>query len=165
MRFLALCAVAICSQVAAQQMYRCGNTFSQQPCGPNATAISQPIPASGRALPSKPVPAASSEKSEAQRIEGLVANSQRDRRRQDLRERLLPEAEMALTGNRAGCEQKQRDLAAEQYAYRQNLYGKVHASQIASEMAAAAATCDTKDRELKDRLDALAKECAALHCQ
>ena len=29
----------------AQQMYRCGNTFSQQPCGPDATAVgSKPAP-------------------------------------------------------------------------------------------------------------------------
>jgi hypothetical protein len=165
MKFLALCAFAICSQVAAQQMYRCGNTFSQQPCEPNAVPLSQPSPAAGRARPNKPESGAASQISEAQRLDGLVADSQRDRRRQDLRERLLPEAEADLTGNRAACEQRQKDLAASQYAYKQNLYGKVHASQVASEMAAAAAMCDTKDRELKDRVDALAKECASMQCR
>jgi hypothetical protein len=77
----------------------------------------------------------------------------------------LPEAEAALVKHSASCEQRQNELAASQYAYRQNLYGKTHAAQIASEMAAAAAKCDTKDRELQRNFDALAKECGDLRCR
>ncbi len=102
---------------------------------------------------------------EAQRLEGVIAASQRSRRAKELRERVLPEAEQARVAHRAACEQKQKDLAAQQYAYRQNLYGKTHAAQIASEMAAAAAICETRDRELKEAVDALEKECAALQCR
>lgn len=136
--------------------------FQDTPCvGQGEKLIVKP--AAGPTPNSKPD--LNTSKSEAQRIEGLVTDSQRDRRRQDLRDKWLPEAEVALTGHRADCERRQKDLAASQYAYRQNLYGKTHAAQIASEMAATAATCDTKDRELKDRLDALAKECATLRCR
>lgn len=114
-----------------------------------------------RAQASSSPPAAT----ESQRLEGIIAASQRSRRSRDLRERLLPEAEVARTSHREACETKQRDLAAQQYAYRQNLYGKTHAAQIASEMAATAALCDTKDRELKEAVDALTSECAALACR
>ena len=55
-------------------------------------------------------------------------------------------------------------MEAEQYRYVQNLYGKTHAAQVASEMAAAAALCDTKDRELRDALAVVQQECAALEC-
>lgn len=37
----ALCALSG-GPVAAQQMYRCGTTFSQQPCGPAAVAVAAP---------------------------------------------------------------------------------------------------------------------------
>ncbi len=79
-----------------------------------------------------------------------------------MRETYLPQAEEARVSHRTACARKQTDLAAQQYAYQQNLYGKTHAAQIASEMAATAALCETKDRELKEITDALLKECASL---
>lgn len=78
---------------------------------------------------------------------------------------VLPIAEAALNGYRASCDQKQASLASSQYSYEQNLYGKLHAAQMASEMAAAAAVCDTKERQLKESVDALTAECAALRCR
>lgn len=99
---------------------------------------------------------------EAQRIEAQVTASQRERRRRDLETIETPQAVAVLDKHRRGCEQEQKDMASGQYKYVQNLYGKTHAAQMASEMAAASARCDLKDRELKERLEALKSECAAL---
>jgi len=101
---------------------------------------------------------------EAQRIEAQVSSSVRERRRRDLEQLFIPQAKAATEQHRATCTDSQTRLEASKYAYKQNLYGKTHAAQIASEMAAAAAVCETKDRELKETLDALRKECDALGC-
>lgn len=101
---------------------------------------------------------------EAERIEKQVAQSQRERRRRDLEQMFVPQAKAATEQHRASCAERQKNLEASKYAYKQNLYGKTHAAQIASEMAAASAACETRDRELKENLDALRKECDALGC-
>lgn len=147
-------------------------TFQDAPCtGGKAERISAK-PASGySAAPATPAatPAsaagATAPKTEAARLEGLIAASQRDRRSHELRERLLPNAERAVSDHRTACADKQKALADQQYAYQQNLYGKTHAAQIASEMAASAATCETKARELKEAADVLTKECVAIRCR
>lgn len=121
-------------------------------------------PAAGRgAAPgaSAPVPAARP-MSEAQRIDAQVAASQRERHLRDVETLFVPQAAWAVDRHRRACEQEQSDLAAGQYKFRQNLYGKTHATQVASEMAAASARCETRDRELREQLDALKSECAAL---
>jgi hypothetical protein len=74
-------------------------------------------------------------------------------------------ADQALLDHRSACERRIAALTASQGAYVQNLYGKIHAAQMASEKAAAAVMCDTKERELKEDLDHLAKECAELKCR
>ena len=158
---LCLVASAVAGVAGAQNIYRCGNTFSQAPCGPGAVTVSKPIPSAGQAASAR----ASEPQSEAQRLERIISNSQRSRRGRELRDSILPLAETALTDHRKKCEQRQAALSSSQYAYKQNLYGKVHAAQIASEMAAEAATCDRRDRELKDNVDLLVKECAELKCR
>jgi hypothetical protein len=173
-QFCALAAVALIAAEPAAAINKCTGadgrvTFQDAPC---ATARSETLeirPASGDGLPSATDQGARASATpahtEAERLEGIIAASQRARRSQDLRERLLPDAERDLREHRASCAEKQKSLASQQYIYRQNLYGKTHAAQIASEMAASAALCDTKDRELKERVDLLTKECAALHCR
>ena len=101
---------------------------------------------------------------EAERLEALVAQSQRERRRRDLEERLIPNTQSERVRHRYQCTEQQKSLQERQYAYKQNLYGKTHAAQIASEMAAAAALCDTRDRELGESLQKLHDECVALQC-
>lgn len=101
---------------------------------------------------------------EAQRIDAQVTASQRERRRRDLEQLFIPQAKAATEQHRASCSEKQASLEASKYAYKQNLYGKTHAAQVASEMAAAAAACETRDRELKESLETLRKECDALGC-
>ena len=102
---------------------------------------------------------------EAARLDALTAQSQRDRRRWDLRDRLIRDAHAQLNGLRNKCTADLEKLRADQYAYHQNLYGKTHAAQVASEMASMSVQCDTKDRQLKGNLDALESECIQLDCR
>jgi hypothetical protein len=118
-------------------------------------------PAAGRGAANIDAPAVKT-MTEAQRIDAQVAASQRERRRREIETLFLPQAVTVLDTHRRACEQDQKDLAAGQYKFRQNLYGKTHAAQVASEMAAASARCETRDRELKEQLEALRSECAAL---
>jgi len=39
---------------SAQSIYKCGNTFSELPCGPDAKQIGKPAPSEARLLPDKP---------------------------------------------------------------------------------------------------------------
>lgn len=59
-RFVLL-ALALAGPADAQQLYKCGNTFSQQPCGADATVI----PSAGVAQPTGPVDAATQRAIEA----------------------------------------------------------------------------------------------------
>lgn len=96
-----------------------------------------------------------------QEMEATVAASQKQRRRTEVENIFLPQSKSVLEQHRRGCEQEQKDLAIGQFKYVQNSYGKTHAAQIASEMAAASARCDTKDRDLKEQFEALRTECIA----
>ena len=137
--------------------------FQDTPCAGKGEQLTV-RPASG-AAPVSPVAASGLvPMTEAQRLEGQVSSSVRERRRRDLEQSFIPQAKAATEKHRAACADSQARLEASKYAYKQNLYGKTHAAQIASEMAAAAAACETKDRELKENLDALRKECSELGC-
>jgi hypothetical protein len=139
--------------------------FQDAPCQGKGEVLDVK-PAAGRAAPVSTggATAISGGKSmtEAQRIEAQILTSQKERRRRDLETIETLQAAGALDTHRRGCEQEQKNLSFEQYKYRQNLYGKTHAAQVASEMAAASARCDLKDRALKEQLEALKSECIAL---
>lgn len=68
----------------------------------------------------------------------------------------------ALESHRQACRQRLAVLRDEQYRYVQNLYGKTHAAQMASEMAAEASQCDMRERELAQALQQALQECRAL---
>ncbi|MBE2262247.1 MAG: DUF4124 domain-containing protein [Burkholderiaceae bacterium] len=144
-------------------------TFQDAPCEAGTGGRIEVKPATGdvegtRATATAPAAGASRPQTEAQRIEAQIAASQRDRRARDLRDPYIPEAIAALELHRRDCEATQASLQASQYAYKQNMYGKVHAAQVASEMAAHAANCQRREAELKDNLAALRKECAQINC-
>lgn len=134
--------------------------FQDAPCQGKGGAIDVK-PAAGRTAP---LAAASNTapQTESQRLEALITASQRSRRLRELQDIHYPNAKGAVIEHRQACAQEQKDLAAKQYAYVQNLFGKTHAAQIASEMAAASARCDLKDRELVASEAALKVECAKL---
>ena len=117
-------------------------------------------PASG--LGTLPDTAGNTKNTIVQRMEATVAASQKQRRLSEVETIYLPQSQLVMEQHRRSCEQEQKDLASGQFKYVQNLYGKTHAAQIASEMAAASTRCNTKDRELKEQLDALRSECTSL---
>ena len=132
-------------------------SFQDAPCTGQGEAISIK-PASGAGAQDGRAPGVS----DAQRINAQTDQSQKERRIRELQTLWLPQAQANLAGHKQMCDQQQRNLASDQYRYQQNLYGKTHAAQRASEMAAAAATCDTKDRELTSNVDRLKAELTEL---
>lgn len=132
--------------------------FQDAPCaGKGEKLIVKPASGLGAA----PGTTDSTKTSNVQEMEATVTGSQKQRRRTEVENIFLPQSKSVLEQHRRGCEQEQKDLASGQFKYVQNLYGKTHAAQIASEMAAASARCDTRDRELKEQLEALRTECVA----
>src|SRR5687768_4039680 len=78
-------------------------TFQDAPCSAGRSETLDVKPASGRAAvpgtSSPSAPASSAPMTEAARLEGIVAASQKSRRAVDLRERLLPDAERAVSAH------------------------------------------------------------------
>lgn len=124
------------------------------------------VPASGSSPVASPAPGGATVTggSEADRINAATAQSQKDRRKRELRTMYMPGSERALLDHKASCAIERQRLEADQYRYTQNLYGKTHAAQMASEMSAAASRCTSRERELVEARDALRAECKDLGC-
>lgn len=135
--------------------------FQDAPCSGKGEELTV-RPASGAARAPSADADGSKAQTNAERIEGQIADSQKERRLRELTQRLVPGAKRAVTQNLASCEAEQARIQRDQFTYVQNLYGKTHAAQKASEMAAAAARCDTRDRELRAVADRLLSECQQL---
>ena len=130
-------------------------SFQDAPCvGGKAESLN--VRSNSSAVPQSATNAASAAgkpQSEAQRLEAQVAASVKARKLYDLENVDHPISLKLIDQHRRNCEGEQTKLKAGQFAYVQNLYGKTTASQIASEMAAASARCDLKDRELKEQAE------------
>lgn len=162
----ALLLAALLAATQAQAINKCtapdGSTvFQDAPCAGKGSSITV-RPASGPAPSAAQSSTTEPKQSEAQRIEAGIAKSQRERRLRDLQEREVPRAEAAIQQNITACERQQADIQARKYRYVQNLYGKTDAAQAAAEQAAAAARCDTKDRELRTIAEKVKRECVEL---
>lgn len=132
-------------------------TYQDSPCvGGTTREVDVSPPVGGQKVPPS---------SEAARIEGQVAASQRSRRALELRERLLPDAETAVQKHQAACEARHRELAEQRAAAGQNRFNRGQAQQAAADLRAERASCQAKDRELKATLHSLSRECASLHCR
>lgn len=95
-------------------------------------------------------------------MEAQIADSQRNRRRQEFELRVVPEAQGAIARQRKQCDDDLRALQDKKLTASNNLAGATWEGSISSEMSAVATRCDTKNRELKDEFDSLKKECQAL---
>ena len=132
-------------------------TYQDAPCaGGKAEAVDVSTPVSAEKAPPS---------SEAARLEGLVAASQRSRRALELRERLLPDAELALRRNQEACGARQKELMEHRAALGNNRFSRGEAQQARGELRTAAASCAARDRELKANLHSLTRECAQLRCR
>ena len=171
MKQMVLAALFALAWPAMAQVYKCpdasGRTVMQQmPCAGGKTVDVRL--ASGHAPAARPAVAASGDTpaakpmTEAERLNAMSDASARERRRRELQTIVLPEARAGMYAFRDRCAAEQKALQARQYEYVQNLYGKTHASQIASEMAARSAQCDTQDRTNLTQFNALLDECKKL---
>lgn len=167
MRFVIFVAVLCAVTSPAWAVNKCTGpdgavVFQDAPCAGKGEALNV-RPASGAARPLAPVAGPDGQpvkpKTEAQRIEEKVAASQKERRLRDLTVRDVPNAEYAIRAHAQACKEEQEKLEEAKGRYVQNLYGKTDAAQRAAEQAAAAARCDTKDRELRERAAILKAEC------
>ena len=169
--------IASCAGGAWAQVYKCpdasGKTVIQQlPCAGGkamdvrpASGHSPVAPAAAPSPAGSPVAAASAPMrpmTEAERLNAKSDASAKERRRRELNDIFVPETRAAVFQHRDSCKRRQAELKARQYEYVQNLYGKTHAAQIASEMAAQSAQCDTKDREMVSHFNTLLAECRGL---
>ena len=139
-------------------------SFQDAPCiGKSESVIIKPASGTGRSA-ELPMAGASAavRLTEADRINANVDASIKARRLADVQNIYHPQSMANVNLHRRACAKEQADLKDGQFRYVQNLYGKTHAAQMASEMAAASARCDLKDRELKEQSDALKAECVKL---
>ena len=139
-------------------------SFQDAPCVGTGELLTVK-PASGRAPTASASAGAASEakrQTDVQRAEASITASINERRLANVQNIFYPQSLHLIDQHRRTCEKEQATLKGGQFAYVQNLYGKTHAAQIASEMAAASARCDLKDRELKEQSEALKSECLNL---
>ena len=137
--------------------------FQDAPCQVGKSEQISVRPASGRAdTPQAPAPGQTQPKSEAQRIESLVEDSQKKRRIQEYELRFVPEAQQAIANQRRMCDKQLAELRETKRLANNNLAGATWEGSISTEMGAVATRCDTKDRELRENLESLRKECQAL---
>lgn len=135
--------------------------FQDAPCAGKGVELTV-RPSSGAARVAPASSDGTQPQTNAERIEGQIAASQKERRLRELTQREVPGAEAAIQRHLSNCKAEQERIERDKFAYVQNLYGKTHAAQKASEMAAAAARCDTQDRELRAVEERLRKECRQL---
>ncbi len=99
---------------------------------------------------------------EAQRIEAQISDLQRARRKQELENILVPDAQRAIRNQRDQCDQELKALQAKKGMAKNNLAGATWESSISTEMTAVATRCDTKNRDSSEVLKALRDECLTL---
>lgn len=169
--FLVALLLAALIGLAQAQVNKCTGldgkvTFQDGPCSNKGGAI-EVRPASGNA-PATVAPmalgaqAAPKKQTEADRLNALTAVSQRERRKVDLDERLVPYAQGAINRQRTECDQQINALKAKKLAANNNLAGATWEGSISSEMTAVATRCDTRNRDLREEFSMLKKECVSL---
>jgi len=106
--------------------------------------------------------------SEADRLNALSAQSERDRRGRELAQRIIPNAEAALAAQRAQCAQEQAnaDPARETYLETMGEAAEKSGTIVPPGLfTTIAERCSAQERELLDALDIARRECAVYQCQ
>lgn len=142
--------------------------FQDAPCAGKGEKIevrpatgASPAPTAAMA-PTSNAESAPKKQTEADRINALTAASQRERRKVDLDERLVPYARSAIANQQMQCDAQLMALQAKKRAATNNLAGATWEGSISSEMTAVATRCDTRSRDLREEFSILKKECVSL---
>lgn len=152
----------------AWAVYKCTGTegrvaFQETPCAQGGEKLDV-RPASGpgeRVVPTSPDAARPGAPSVADRYRAISADVRRSQRRLDIQAE-LPQIEHALQVQQGQCDGEIRALQASMARANNNLAGATWQVARANEMSAVARRCDTQQRELRERREALVKECAAI---
>ena len=131
-----------------------GESLNVRPARGDAPAAPAAAPADGAA--------AGAPRTEAQRLEGLISESQRLRKVQEYELRIVPGAQSAIANQRRQCDAQLQALKDKKRLANDNLAGATWESSISTEMTAVATRCDTYAAELRSDLEARKKECQAL---
>ncbi len=167
-KFIALVLVSVIAPSAFGQVYRCpdaqGRVILQQaPCVGGSQLNVRP--ASGLAPEAEAgaaEPSAAKPVTEADRINARTYASQRERRKFELENRGVPEADMAIANARRECQTQLNELEASRGSARNNLAGATYLQSVAAQMQVVATRCDTQERALRDGYDRLLRECKQL---
>lgn len=147
----------------AQQIYKCGNTFSQQPCGTtNETITVKPASGATGARASSSTPGSMTE---ADRLNALTEKGLGETRRRNLEDIEVPGITARIAQTREFCAQQQAALEARKYAYVQNMWGVTNRAAVANEQTTLALKCDSDIRLLQERLASYQAECQKLGCR
>lgn len=98
----------------------------------------------------------------AQRMTAQAAQLNSKRRIQEYEQVSIPYAQREMLAQRKQCDEQMKELSTRKLAANNNLAGATWEGSISQEMTAVATRCDTKDRQLKDSVESLRKECQAL---
>lgn len=168
MKFKTTCLglLLVLSAAPSWAIYKCteeGRTvFQEQACADGRGVRIDVRPASG-AGPDGGQPAAQTRgQTEADRLNALTAQSQRDRRIVTLDARLIPDAQSAIDRKRYNCDQEMTALKNRKMTARNNLAGATWEQSLSTEMTAVATRCDTELRLLQDDLSRYQQEASEL---
>lgn len=152
--------------IAAALLLLASQAYAVNRCiGPDGRVSFQDAPCAGKgeAVVVKPATgaapaAAGGGANDAQRINAEIDRSAAARRVVEFDAYLIPRAMGALEAHVRKCAQERKAIEGSQYAYVQNLYGKTHAAQKASELVQHTLDCDRKAKELQDQIRTLEAE-------
>lgn len=131
-------------------------TFQDAPCA-NESKTSEKV----KTWSTGPAPQPG-QPTETQRLTAATNRSQAARRLIELDHLVLPRATKTLQNHQTYCRQQRAALEQSQYAYKQNLYGKTHAAQVASELVQLTMDCERKEKLHAAALQAVQQERSAV---
>lgn len=155
-------AAATMSVMPAWAIFKCPApngrlVFQDTPCLAGGGERLDVRPSSGQQAPT-----GTTRMTETQRLQANIDDMQKQRRRHEIESSLLPNDEEELRRVRQECDADIARLQARKSHANNNLAGATWQVSLSGEMTAIATRCDTRQRELKESIDSLRKECSAL---
>ena len=168
MKLLFVLSFLAAASSATAQVYKCPDAsgrlqFQQTPCVGSAGGKVEVRPASGSAPAGSAVPSAASPGIGAEKKS--FTDTLADERMQRERWVKLNDAKLDADRQRAACEEQQRAMASRTASSNNNLAGATRNQAIASEMQAAATTCQNRVSGADRIVDRLQGECDRQGCR
>ena len=157
-------AINKCTDANGKLVYQdapCGNASKSEivTIRPSSRGTATPLP---QAVSTQDGAATTNALTPVQKMEAQIADSQRSRKAQEYELVIVPRAHGAIFRQHKQCEQDMKDLQDKKALAKNNLAGATWEGSISGEMNAVATRCDAKERDLKEELETVKKECKAL---